>query len=49
MAVNCAVWTAVDDAEAHEDAALEVNGHAVAALAAACADHGISLVQLSTD
>jgi len=49
VAVNCAAWTAVDDAEGHEDAALEVNGHAVAALAAACADHGVTLVQVSTD
>jgi dTDP-4-dehydrorhamnose reductase len=47
--VNCAAWTAVDDAETHEDAALEVNGHAVAGLAAACADHGATLVQVSTD
>jgi dTDP-4-dehydrorhamnose reductase len=47
--VNCAAWTAVDDAEAHEDVALQVNGHAVAGLAAACADHGVTLVQVSTD
>jgi dTDP-4-dehydrorhamnose reductase len=47
--VNCAAWTAVDDAEAHEDAALRVNGHAVAALATACASRGAALVQLSTD
>ena len=49
VVVNCAAWTAVDDAETHEDAALRVNGHAVAGLAAACADHGITLVQVSTD
>ena len=47
--VNCAAWTAVDDAEANEDAALAVNGRAVAGLAAACAARGISLVQPSTD
>lgn len=47
--VNCAAWTAVDDAETHEDAALEVNGHAVAQLAAMCTDHGITLVHMSTD
>lgn len=49
VVVNCAAWTAVDDAEAHEAAAFKVNGHAVADLAAACADHGIALVQVSTD
>ena len=49
VVVNCAAWTAVDDAEANEDAALAVNGHAVAGLAAACADRGIALVQISTD
>jgi dTDP-4-dehydrorhamnose reductase len=49
VVVNCAAWTAVDDAEAHEEAALQVNGHAVTDLAAACADHGSTLVQMSTD
>ena len=49
VVVNCAAWTAVDDAESHEDAALAVNGHAVAGLAAACADSGAVLVQVSTD
>ncbi len=49
MVVNCAAWTAVDDAEAHEEAALAVNGHAIAGLATACADLGAALVQVSTD
>ncbi len=47
--VNCAAWTAVDDAEAREEDALRVNGHAVAVLAALCAARGTILVQLSTD
>jgi dTDP-4-dehydrorhamnose reductase len=49
VVVNCAAWTAVDDAESQEDAALAVNGRAVAGLAAACADMGVALVQVSTD
>jgi len=49
VVVNCAAWTAVDDAEAHEDSALDVNGRAVGYLAAACADLGAALVQVSTD
>jgi dTDP-4-dehydrorhamnose reductase len=49
IVVNCAAWTAVDDAEAHEDAALLVNGHAVRYLAEASADSGARLLQLSTD
>ena len=47
--VNCAAWTAVDEAETHEQAAIQVNGKAVALLAGACADRGITLVQVSTD
>jgi dTDP-4-dehydrorhamnose reductase len=49
VVVDCAAWTAVDEAEAHEDEALAVNGHAVANLATACADVGAALVLVSTD
>lgn len=49
VVVNCAAWTAVDDAEAHEDAALRVNGHGAGYLAAACAGGGARLVHMSTD
>lgn len=49
VVVNCAAWTAVDDAEAHEDCALEANGHAVGHIAAACASRDAALVQVSTD
>jgi dTDP-4-dehydrorhamnose reductase len=49
VVVNCAAWTAVDDAEAHEADALLVNGQAVTELAAVCADQGTVLVQPSTD
>jgi dTDP-4-dehydrorhamnose reductase len=49
VVVNCAAWTAVDDAEAREEAALRVNGDAVAGLAACCAARGTALVHVSTD
>ena len=49
IVINCAAWTAVDDAEMHENAALLVNGHGVRYLAGASADSGARLVQLSTD
>ncbi len=49
IVVNCAAWTAVDDAESHEDLALAVNGDGAANLAAACAKAQARLVHLSTD
>ncbi|WP_031082808.1 dTDP-4-dehydrorhamnose reductase [Streptomyces sp. NRRL WC-3549] len=47
--VNCAAWTAVDDAESREDEALRVNGDGPRVLAEVCAEHGIVLLQVSTD
>ncbi|GAA3110206.1 dTDP-4-dehydrorhamnose reductase [Streptosporangium carneum] len=49
VVVNCAGWTAVDDAEIREEEALAVNGHAVRTLALACADLGARLIHPSTD
>ena len=49
VVVNCAAWTAVDDAEADEVEALRVNGAGAANLAGACARFGVRLVQISTD
>jgi dTDP-4-dehydrorhamnose reductase len=49
IVVNCAAWTAVDDAEAHEDEALEVNGRGARLVAAACAASGARLIHISTD
>jgi dTDP-4-dehydrorhamnose reductase len=47
--INCAAYTAVDDCETDETAALAVNGTAVGHLAAACNRVGAQLVQISTD
>jgi dTDP-4-dehydrorhamnose reductase len=47
--INAAAWTAVDKAEAEEEAATVVNAHAPAAMARECASMGIPFVQLSTD
>lgn len=49
IVINAAAWTAVDRAEAEEDAALAVNATAPGAMAEACARIGASLVQISTD
>jgi dTDP-4-dehydrorhamnose reductase len=49
IVVNCAAWTAVDEAEAHEDEALEVNGRGARLVAAACAKGGARLIHVSTD
>ena len=49
LVVNAAAWTAVDDAETREDEARAVNAAAPGAMARACADLGVPLVQLSTD
>jgi dTDP-4-dehydrorhamnose reductase len=49
VVVNCAAWTAVDDAEASEEQALAVNAGGAANLAAASAGVGARLVQISTD
>ena len=49
IVVNCAAWTAVDEAEAREDEALEVNGAGARLVARACAASGARLIQISTD
>jgi dTDP-4-dehydrorhamnose reductase len=49
VVVNCAAWTAVDEAEAHEDEALGVNGRGAEHVVAACAAGRIRLVHMSTD
>jgi dTDP-4-dehydrorhamnose reductase len=49
VVVNCAAWTAVDDAEAFEEQARGVNAGGPANLAAACDQADARLVQVSTD
>lgn len=47
--INAAAWTAVDKAEAEEEAATVVNADAPAAMARECAAMAIPFVQISTD
>lgn len=47
--INAAAWTAVDKAEAEEEAATRINGDAPGAMARACAARGIPFVHISTD
>ena len=49
VVLNAAAYTAVDRAESDTDRAMQVNGHAVQLLAAACRRHGAKLVHVSTD
>jgi dTDP-4-dehydrorhamnose reductase len=47
--INCAAWTAVDEAETHEDAALKVNGLGPRVIAEECRKASAWLVHVSTD
>jgi dTDP-4-dehydrorhamnose reductase len=49
LVINCAAWNDVDGAEEHAHEADTVNGHAVGALAQACAAAGATLVHYSSD
>lgn len=49
IAVNCAAWTDVDGAEAHEDEALAVNGDGAGNVARAASESGAHLVHVSSD
>jgi dTDP-4-dehydrorhamnose reductase len=49
VVVNAAAWTAVDGAETREADAFTVNGTGAANVARACGEHGVALVQVSTD
>lgn len=49
VVINAAAYTNVEAAEHAPEAAYAVNSNAVAALAAACAEHGARMVHVSTD
>lgn len=49
MAINCAAYTAVDQAESEPDSAFAVNRDGPANLARACKDMGVPLIHISTD
>ncbi len=49
LVLNCAAYTAVDKAEQEEDLATRINGQGPGNLAAACREHGATLVHYSTD
>jgi dTDP-4-dehydrorhamnose reductase/4-ketoreductase len=49
LVVNCAAYTAVDDAETDERTALRINGDGPRLLARACAATGARLLHVSTD
>ncbi|EPJ39830.1 putative dTDP-4-dehydrorhamnose reductase [Streptomyces afghaniensis 772] len=49
LVVNCAAYTAVDDAESDEARALGINGDGPRLLARACAAHGARMIHVSTD
>jgi dTDP-4-dehydrorhamnose reductase len=49
VVINAAAWTAVDDAEAAEDAATVVNGAAPTEMARAAAARGLPFLHISTD
>ena len=49
VVVNCAAWTAVDDAECDASSARKVNTESPLAMASYCAKAGASLLQVSTD
>jgi len=49
IVINCAAFTAVDDAEEKEPAALAINGDGPKNVAIACKEIGAKLVHISTD
>ncbi len=49
VVINCAAYTAVDQAEEDCEACLQINGRSVEVLAQNCAERAVPLIQISTD
>ena len=47
--INCAAYTAVDQAEQEKEMAFQVNAEAVGIMAALCMEHGCRFIHISTD
>jgi len=47
--INCAAYTAVNQAEAEKELAFQINGEAVGVLAAVCREYGTRFFHVSTD
>ena len=47
--INCAAYTAVDNAEKEKETAFEINGTAVGKIAALCKQYNCKLIHVSTD
>ncbi len=47
--INCAAYTAVDDAEKNAEEAFRINADAAGNLASVCSDHQTKLIHISTD
>ncbi len=49
VVINCAAYTAVDNAESFRDLAFLINGEAVGVMAAVCSELGSRFIHISTD
>jgi dTDP-4-dehydrorhamnose reductase len=49
VVINCAAYTAVDNAESFRDLAFLINGESVGVLAAVCSELGCRFIHISTD
>ncbi|HYC40884.1 MAG TPA: dTDP-4-dehydrorhamnose reductase [Chitinophagaceae bacterium] len=47
--INCAAYTAVDQAESEKELAFQINGESVGVLAAVCREHDCRFIHVSTD